>query len=41
MDIAKQGEPVNARFCFPDREFGLSGAIALIGTVGLRDSNMT
>jgi len=41
MDIAKQGEPVNARFCFPVKEFGLSGAIALIDTVGLRDSNVT
>jgi len=37
MDIAKQGGPVNARFCFPVKEFGPSGAIALIDTVGLRD----
>ncbi|NLR96671.1 hypothetical protein HGP17_07475 [Rhizobium sp. P38BS-XIX] len=41
MDITKQGEPVNARFCFPIKEFGLAGAIALIDPVGLEDSNMT
>jgi len=35
MDITKQGEPVNARFCFPVKESKLPGTIALIDTVGL------